>query len=378
MKSGPAMQTMQTSPATRPASPRSWNLRPAGYGYIGIDIGFHAIQIAQLAQRHGRPRPTAQWQLPLAPEHRPADADGLRATMQYLRSEWPELRKMFRGNRVALTLPMHLTPLRTLEIPTGTEAEMQTMIREELCDERGTKGPFTFASWEAHRGENDLATITAVAVDNEISQVVYSQLLLCGLECHVLDCRPCVLARALVHRTLGPDGDASSVPCAILDFGGQSSQLYFCRDGQPRFCRTLSDSALLPVHRHLQTRLQLSMLESELLLSEVGLAELHTSGTLAPTIGPLIAPAIDHLAEEVQRTLNYTSSQYADQHPERLWVFGAGAEIRDLAPYLAAQLAIDVELWQPASAATAALGHPAVFATAASLSATPLEGSSCK
>lgn len=369
---------MNTTCATLAAPPRTWNLRPVGYGHIGIDIGSHAIQIAQQILCRGQTRSSAQWQLPLAPEHRPDDASGLLAALQYLRSQWPELQTMFRGNRVALTLPMHLMPLRTLEIPTGTDAEMQTMIQEELGDERRERSPFTFACWEAHSAVGGLATMTAVAVDHEISQIVNSQLLACGLECCVLDCLPCVLARAAAGEQQRLGGEAAAAPYAILDFAGRTSQLYFCRDGQPHFCRTLSDCGLLAIHERLQTRLQLSTFESELLLSEVGLSETRTVSAATPTIGPLIAPTIDHLAEEVQRTLSYTSSQYADQFPERLWIFGAGAEIRELAPYLADQLAIEVQVWQPASAAVAMTGHPAVFAAANSLSAAPLEASRCK
>lgn len=368
---------MNTTCATLAAPPRTWNLRPVGYGHIGIDISSHAIQIAQQVLCHGQTRVSAQWQLPLAPEHRPDDASGLQAAFEHLRSQWPELRSMFRGNRVALTLPMHLMPLRTLEIPTGSAAEMRTMIHEELSDERRGRSPFTFACWEAHSAEGGLATMTAVAVDHEISQLVNSQLLACGLECCVLDCLPCVLSRAAAAEEQRLGGEAAA-PYAILNFAGKTSQLYFCRDGQPRFCRTLSDCGLLAIHERLQKRLHLSTFETELLLSEVGLTETRTVSTTAPTIGPLLAPTIDHLAEELQRTLSYTSSHYADQFPQRLWIFGAGAEIRELAPYLADQLAIPVQVWQPAWEAVATTGHPAVFAAANRLSAAPLEASRCK
>lgn len=374
-------------PRPRNRFPRAWNLRPAGYGYIGIEIGSQTIQIAQQIRGSGRSQPSAQWQLSWAGDQNDPDLQGARdlqgldAALDQLLTQWPRLRSMFRGNRVALTLPPHLLPLRQFEIPAGSPTEMRAMVRDELSDELGFGKPFTFAFWNCKPATGDLAEVTVVAADYEISQRVTERLLECGLECRVLACLPTVLARA-VQRASRRASDTfrrasdtlSAEPAAVLHIDDHAAQIVFCQQGRPGFCRSLGDCGLAPLHRLLSQHLQLTAEESQLLLGEVGLGPEPTSPRGRSLLTGLVAPALERLLEEIQRTLGYASAQYPDQFPKRLWITGGGAEVRSLDRFLAPQLSLDVcaaghsGVPTPEPATQPSAGHPALFAAARQLS----------
>jgi len=361
-----------------PASPpkRRFPLKQplASDGLIGIDIGTYAIKIAQLSRRGTAMRASARWVLPLDEACRPTTPRRLAATMEFFRSEWPELKTMFRGHRAAVTLPISCTPLRVLEIPDGTRGEVESMVQSELSDEPALSELFAFDCWEAKPPAGGTTNLTAIAVPHEASRTVANALLCCGLECQRLDALPCTLARSTdaAERALA-DTPTPPRSLAAIDLGMSTAQLVLCHQGQPGFCRTLPDCGLATLYETLGPRLQLTADECDLLLTGVGAVGTGVPPLVASTIGSLMTPTIETLLYEAQRTLNYVSHQYSARYPTRIWLFGAGARVCNLASVLSERLEMDVRSWSGDSGISerdAALFGPAYALSASCWEAT--------
>lgn len=339
-------------------------------GYIGIDIGTHCIRMAQLKKRGSQWQIAGKWALRLPVECRPTTIDGLSAAIDYFLSQWEELGRMFVGHATSVALPMCLTPLRSMEIPNGSRDEMVAMVRDELADEMGSVGNFAFEFWPTKPASGGMATLATVTVPHTTAQTVSTPLLARGLECQTLDAMPFVFSR----MTRMTPGIHPGQPTAVLELGETRSHLFFCRNGEPGFCRLLPDVGMESIHHAFQSRLGLNRRESEFLLARVGVAGSQHSRTANDAMESIVGPAVEQLVYELQRTLTYVTHELSDQYPETIWVVANGARIRHLASVLADRLEIDVRVWsgsQPES-------DDPEFAAACSLSALSWEEPSCE
>jgi type IV pilus assembly protein PilM len=322
-------------------------------GWIGIDLGTQVVKIAQLERAGGRLR----WSRTALerPEH-PREAKG-GETPQWPIDSGPQivdaLRRQggFHGRAAACALPMSLTELRTLVLPPGDESEHRAMIAQELEAVSGANDePREFDFWEADADAQREAIVQNAVHVMSIARSLVARLGVgfarAGLECRVLDGLPCALARAvtLAQRSQRPE------PVAAIDWGVANATFCVVQGGRTQFIRTLRDCGAGALVAQVAQSLGLSPLEAGDVLRRFGLPEPcgATPGNdgIQEVVADVLAGHLRIVLEELAKTLSYLRAQRSVLLPARLWLFGGGAAIKNVAAFLAAKLEIPCDVWR--------------------------------
>ena len=342
-------------------------------GWIGIDIGSRAIKVAQVERAQGEMRIVESLVLEddarsvLDEQNRLADWAPL-ALEALLRSATHAS-----GKAAACAISVSATESRTLEIPLASEAEMHEMIAQELEvveDGESSLPGREFDYWviddPGRSDSSELALVGAISMPSALAESVGRSVLRCGLRCEVLDAAPWSLSRAI-----GLTASPSEQPSAVLDWGASTAMLTVVRHGQPVFTRSLRDCPFRRVSQAIQNGLGATPDECCELLNNYGVAVGGPDdGDVERVVSELISDAIQALVEEVNKTLSYLKGQRGAIAPEKLWLAGGGATVRNLDALLSARLGLATASWEMPRADEAARAAPtALFAQAAALSA---------
>jgi actin-like ATPase involved in cell morphogenesis len=74
-----------------------------------------------------------------------------------------------------------------------------------------------------------------------------------------------------------------------------------------------------------------------------------TANDVSEAISQLTADPLQHIVDELRKTLSYIRKQLPSLAPDRLLLFGGGATIRNVAITLARSVGIESAVWQLAS-----------------------------
>lgn len=312
-------------------------------GLIGVEIRARSISIAQL-RRDGEDRSLrAHWEIPLSPPRTESPAEFLSQAMEDFRQHWAPLKRMFRGNRVAVTLPHESIPFRILSVPTGSFADMQTEVQQELKQEPNLGSNFAFAAWPIHHGTEGFTEMAAVAVPTSSAHEIVHSLLECGLECQQLDALPSAIARLVATAQAHDSAFTSATPSAILHLGWNSSHLYCYQNERIGFGRALSRCGLKQVYQTIENQWHLNEQESDLLLTEFGFTKDAPNSKSDNYLQRILEPNLNRLHDEIKRTLTYVERQYPTQRPHVLWACGEGSKTLGLTEPLNQRLQIPVQ-----------------------------------
>lgn len=352
-------------------------LLPAKRGWIGIDFGSQYIKLAQITREDDSYRLAATWLLKY-----PDDALLTRESFQ--ETPWKEivaalrgLSSMFQGKDCAATIPMAFVDTRAFEIPRGDVSEMRDMVREELAADLGQEpNDLAYDFWEvaSDGGDPGLMRVLALAIPQQAALALGKNLLRTRLECQAIDGAPCALARAVAMAA-----PANDEPVAAIDLGYTSASLVVVHAGQPVFFRSLRDVGLQSLTAPLRQGLRLSEDECRQLLLRHGIPIVGEPATAAAhaTLQHL-AHGLDKMTNEVSRTLAFLGQQFRRYSPQRIWLFGGGAMIRNLPQYLQQGTQLPVAVWRlPGTNDAAPNAQDALFGVAAGLSQLAWEKRTC-
>jgi len=347
-------------------------------GWIGIDLGTGAVKLAQVEQVAG------QYRLACARVVRRSPAGDGNGSTETAAPWWADvlrrepLRRGFAGRNAACVLSASETDLRAMNLPEGSDAERRAMIANELETVfAGSPGRRAFDFWDtrgpAATGESSLENVHAVSVAEDEVVSVFASLTRSGLLCDVIDALPLVLARAIGLVSAPQPG----VPVAAFDWGSTSATFSIVCDGLPVFTRQLRDCGYASLPTSVAEALGLSVDDAEQLLATHGLCDpVRTDGPLREAqevLTDVTAQALAKVVSRLDKTLAYPELHRSRLLPERIWLFGGGATVRNLPAILSARLGLPVEAWGlPWSDSSAAIGtRPPVeiLGTAAALSA---------
>lgn len=335
-------------------------LAPRRCGWVGVDIGTRAVKLAQVERTGAGWRLAGRWTFsdeeapPLTREL--LLAGGLARQVAPLR----EVRRMFRGRQAAAALPMSLIALRALDLPTGPLHELRAMAEQELdAEDARPVGACEVDAWPTVSGP-EMTKVAAVACERELSLRAAHDLLKSGLHCSVLDVIPCALARAVEMC----DPASREEPVVALDLGYAATLLTIVRGGQPIFCRSFRGCGLQAMLTPLHHKMGINPAEARHLLTRYGIPATNES---ASAIGPayqIVGRVLDHLADELRRTLQFVNQQMRIS-PARIWLLGGGATICNLPEFVSAQTDLPAATWRLAGSLDAS---EAMYAAAAGLS----------
>ncbi len=351
-------------------------------GWIGVDLGTHAVKLAQAVRspqgvrlRHAAVIQRASpW----------SELDGL------ARGEpdpsWPEIWAAlecggFDGRDATCLLPMNVCELRGLKIPQGDERERRAMIESELADdENGQFSNTQFDFWQLG-GDQGVETadgfnVNVLSVSRPWVEQVASDCQRSRLDCWAVDGTPLAMARAVGLTA----GQRSGERVFAVDWGFSNTTLCMVSKGRPLYARRLHDCCFRQCLAAIQESLGVTLDLAQHLVDVHGVCVPGATDTSAAgrheiqaAVTDAIAETADSLVEQIQRTLQFVESQRRHQRPTMLWLMGGGASVRNIDLYLSKKLEMPVSIWNvPTDVERDGADHgreTALFAAAFALSA---------
>jgi Tfp pilus assembly PilM family ATPase len=301
------------------------------------------IQRGSAAGENGSPAPAAQW------------------WSEVLRGE--ALRDGFSGRRTACVLSASEIDVRAMNVPEGVEAERRAMIAGEVeAIYAGSTGSRAFDFWEtrpsAAASQSSLESVNVVSVAEDEAVEVAASLSRSGLLCAVLDGLPLTLARAVQLASASPP----ETPVAALDWGGTSATFCIVCDGRPVFTRQLRDCGFSAVPAAVAEAMALSVDDAEQLLATHGLSDPagcdDALGDVQEILTDISSEPLGAVVAQLDKTLSYPELHRSRLLPEKIWLFGGGATIRNVSAVLSDRIGVPVQTWDLPQAAGGATTGP--------------------
>ena len=348
-------------------------------GWIGVDVGTHAVKLAQVARDGARVRLHRA-----AIIQRPASWSSLDALAQERPiTSSPEIRAAlecgdFSGRNAVGTLPMNVCELRGLNVPPGSDQERRTIAADELAEEwSDRKTPMEFDFWEMDAGRTektgDAFNVSILAATRPWIAQLWQDCRQTGLDCWAIDGLPLAMARA-VGLVAGLAGGRRAM---AVDWGFSNTTLSIVGDDRPLYSRRIHDCPFGKVLEAIMEAFDVTLEEAQHLADTQGLATLKAEpGADRPiqaAITEAVSETLEELVRQLNRTLQFTEMQRRYLQPASLWLMGGGASLRNIETYLAESLNLPVHVWKLAADSTpipcAADHRSAVFGGAVALSA---------
>jgi type IV pilus assembly protein PilM len=330
-------------------------------GWIGVDLGTSAIKLAQVERAGRTPSGGWAWRLAHARVIRRETAPGDETPAQQAAVDWwsdlchgKRLRDGFSGRRTACVLPAAQVDLRAIQLPDGSEAEHRAMIANEiegLADDGAGRRVFDF--WDVRPPEQSkLENVQVLSLPENEAVAVVANLSRAGLRCRVIDGLPLAVARAVALADGANDarGDETSAAVGALDWGATSATFSVLWEHRPVFTRQFRDCGFAAVPAAVSQALGLSIADAERLLTTHGVCDPAGRNDPLRDVQEVITDVTGGLLNEIVSQLNKTLA-YPELHrsglvPERIWLLGGGATVKNLAALLSAKIHRNVETWR--------------------------------
>jgi Tfp pilus assembly PilM family ATPase len=353
------------------------------FGWIGVDVGTHAVKLAQVVREDARLRLHRA-----AVIQRPTPwSGGDQLAFDQPVSSRLEIRAArscgaFSGRNAACTLPMNVCELRGLTVPPGQHDERRAMIDDLLAaDWSERRVPMEFDFWELESGKVDKGVggfnVDVMAVSRPWIDQLASDCQQAGLDCWVLDGAPLALARAVEMA-----GGAAARALAI-DWGFNNTTFCVVGDGRPLYVRHAGDCGFGHALEAAADTFGVTLDQAQHLADTQGITPLERApdggggeaqdAAMQAALADTMADSIERLLAQARRTLQFLDIQRRHLQPTEIWLMGGGASLRNIRNRLAHELQIPIHIWRLPCANDSlpcASGHrAALFAGAAALSA---------
>ncbi|MFN2556005.1 MAG: type IV pilus assembly protein PilM [Nitriliruptorales bacterium] len=300
---------------------------------VGLDIGTHSINMAQISLLNGEPTLTNFGGVILPSgavrEGEVVDIDTVSAAVEQL---W--LDAGIRERRVHLGLANRRVVVGQVDLPGGEEAELRSALRSQVQDFSPTpveEAELDFYPLEQLHG-SDMMRVLFVAAHREMvaSHVIAAKK--AGLEPAGVDLNAFAAFRALVRSMADTE--------MLVDIGAEVTNILVHEQGTPRFVRIL----LLgggDITETLATELSISEDEAEATKIRLGLrgGEAHTAR--------IIEKRADQFVDEVRDAVNYYRSQGGAGQVSRVVLSGGGSKLEGLSDHMSDALLMPVEMGHP-------------------------------
>lgn len=311
---------------------------------IGLDVGTHAVRVAEVAFGRGRPTLTAFGQVALpygaVEAGEVVDAAAVSAALRRL---WKETG--LKGRSVVTGIANARVVARVAEVPDMPDSELRSSLRFQVQDLIPIPVEEAVLDYQVvERVERDgqpMLRILLVAAHRDMVRSLLAALDGAGLSAARIDLVPFALIRA-VHTDafdLGPDSvDVAETDEAVVGIGAGVTNVVVHERGLPRFVRTLATGGNAVVE-HIANELGVDVDTAEDLKrrgdpSSPDPAVARASSVTAASLGPLL--------EEIRGSLDFYTAQADGARLRRIVVTGGGSRLPDLALRLEGLLGVPV------------------------------------
>lgn len=366
------------------------------YGWTGVEIGCHSLNMAQVRKVQDRWQLAAVWSaehpVPYSAHANSnctvaeetfgwlSSQDILDCGLSYTVSLLDKLDSLFVGNACAATLNDGLISYRELELPTSDDSDSQSMVRSEVATEIECDLEDVLTDCWAlpqNRTRSTTTSFGVVSLKRSSAMLLASDLLHAGFECQVLDAMPCAMARA-TSMALETSNDSIQSSTLAIDLGYQHATITLVVNGNPVLTRILRHSGLVQLLDQIASTFEISLADAQTLLFQSSTIRALGSDRSDEFSDPLQQKRnayLMSLTSEIEKTVVYISRTYRDFIPAKILLMGAGVRVPNIKQAIEHRTEMSTDFWSiDTSSNLFGMKHSGAYAIASGLSALAWEG----
>jgi type IV pilus assembly protein PilM len=320
---------------------------------IGLDIGSHSIKLVGLKMTSKGPFLTCMGMKEIPPNSDKEDVNTVAETLKSLLGEVG-----LKTKKVSLTVSGSGIHFKRISIPLLPKAELKEAVRWEIKDHL----PFPVET-----AQIDFHILNEYVEDN----VKKLDLITVACPKHLVDRTLSIAERAglqPIHLDVAPfalwntlsawDRIKKEETVALIDMGAEKTGIYIFKDGLLQFSREVTPAGAditKAIVEGIGSAGEPGRLyeQAENIKREIGItSESYQEGitdksTSLSKISFLVRPVLERLAAEIGRSLDYYRSQFNEERIDRILLTGGGANLKNIVSYLANELRLPVEHFNP-------------------------------
>lgn len=356
------------------------------YGWTGVEIGCHCINMAQVRKINNRWQLAAVWSvehpttfaIASSPDSPQCDENfgwlasdeiiehGLAPTLEHLEN----LNALFHGRNCAATLTDGMIEYRELDLPACEPSESQAMVRSEIALELDCElDELLTDCWvlPQNRPRSNASNFGAVSLKRSTAMLLASDLLKAGFDCQTLDAMPCAMARATSMAV--EDNDVATL---AIDLGYHQATVTLVQDGHPILSRGLRDLGLFHLLELIAISFEISLSDAQTLLFQSPSnpeGDLNAINDFSNPLQQKLGGYLQTLAHEIEKTIVFADRAYRAITPSQIMLMGAGVRIPAMDQAIEDRVGHATQTWAiDVSENLFGNQHVGVFAIAAGLS----------
>jgi type IV pilus assembly protein PilM len=323
--------------------------------YIGLDIGSHSIKLVGLKMTSKGPFLTCLGMKEIPPNK---DKEDVNAFSEILNALVEEVG--LRTKKVNLVVSGSGVQIKRISVPSLPKAELKEAVRWEMKNYL----PFPVETAEIvfhilnEYVEDNVKRLDlmVVACPKQLIDRTLSIAERAGLQPIHLDVGPFALWNTLlVWNQFEKDETV-----ALIDLGAEKTGIYLFKNGILQFSREAAPAGADITKAIMEGigsegKLELIYERAEEIKQEMGIplepSRERTgdrSGSLSK-ISFLVRPVLERLSAEIGRSLDYYRVQFNEERIDRLLLTGGGANLKNIVSYLAGELRLPIEHFNPLS-----------------------------
>lgn len=315
-------------------------------GFIGVDIGTHAVKLAQVERRGDSYMIVDATQVPRRVPWEFADWN------QCLpQPSWNEIvaghsiSKLIQGNAAAATVSMAMCDVRKLEMQVDFDEQtnLDSIAKTLEAVERFGSEQRSFDFWELNPNwAQHRPGLYVLSMRQSWANRVAEDMTSSRLKCKVLDGMPLAIGRAVEMVRLN-----SNSPIAVIDWGFTRATFSLVLHGQPVFVRVLRGSGFQELFKAITSQLKLNTSQAQQLIREQGLSAQGTRASRSQQmIKAILQAPLKKMAGELDRTLKYLSGDRQNPMPEEIMILGGGAMLHGVTDWIESVSELPVTRWR--------------------------------
>lgn len=302
--------------------------------FFGLDIGTTAIRLVQL-QGTGQVKALSKYAFtPVDPKLALSDSKAdQQKLMQVVKGLVSQANLSTRN--VAVGIPSQRVFTAVVDIDRLNSDELAKTIRFQADSLIPTPLAISKMDWALIGDSPKDKTKVEVILSSVTNEFVETRLdLLESIGLNVVAFEPDSLA--LARSILAPD---ATLPQMVIDIGNKSSDLVISMNGAPRLIRTIPTGSEAIIRSAVQN-LNIDDKQAEQFVFKFGLSKEKLEGQIYHAI----IGTVDLLITEIDKSIKFFSTRYADVKLDRIIVTGGASALPEFPLYLANKFAVNVEI----------------------------------
>ncbi len=322
---------------------------------IGLDIGSHSIKLVGLKMTSKGPFLTCLGMKEIPPGK---DKEDMKTASETLRSLVSEVG--LKTKKVNLVVSGSGVQVKRISVPSLPRAELKEAVRWEIKNHL----PFPVETAEI------VFHIVKEYVDDNVKRL---DMMVAACPKQLIDRTLSIAERAglqPIHLDVGPFALWNTLlvwnqlkkeeTVALIDLGAEKTGIYIFKDRILQFSREVTPAGA-DITRAIMEGIgsegdpELIFERAEGLKQEMGIPSetrqegLRDKSTPLSKISFLVRPVLERLSAEIGRSLDYYRAQFNEERIDRLLLTGGGANLKNIVSYLAGELRLPIEHFNPLS-----------------------------